>query len=223
MLPARAISGLPDAGRCRPVGRRASRRTLGRGGLVASEFALIVPFFFLIALAGADLIRVFRAQLRTETIAVQIGQIVSQCRAITTPGDRDNFWAQAQRIAGNVINVNSGTGGSVTISAVRRNTAGTGNVLSWQMRTGNTSQVSRLGTTVGGTASVSNSFIVPANQTLLVTEVHAIVQPFALSAGLIGPVLPSVIYGTTLFLSRAPDATTLQTAPTASATPDCTA
>lgn len=203
----------------------ANPRSLGRKGLVASEFALLAPVFFLLALGCADLIRVFRAQLRTETIAVQIGQIVSQCRAITNPGDRDNFWAQAQRIAGNVINVNSSTGGSITISAVQRNTAGTGNVLSWQMRTGNTSgaQASRLGTTVGGTAAISDSFIVPANQTLLVTEVYAIVQPFNLSAGLIGPVLPSTIYGTTLFLSRAPDPTTLQATPTASSTPDCTA
>lgn len=201
----------------------ASPRTLGRSGVVASEFALVVPFFFIVALAGADLIRLFRAQLRTETIAVQIGQIVSQCRAITNPGDRNNFWAQAQRIAGDVIDVNSSNGGSITVSAVRRNTNGTANVLSWQMRTGNTTQTSRLGSTVGGAATISDGFIVPANQTLMVTEVYAIVQPFALSAGLIGTVVSSVIYGTTLFLSRAPDPTTLQATPTASTTPDCTA
>ena len=91
------------------------------------------------------------------------------------------------------------------------------------MRTGNVSQVSRIGATVGGTATVSDSFIVPANQTLIVTEVFAIVRPFTLSAGLIGTALPALIYGTTLFLSRAPDPTTLQTAPTSRSTPDCTA
>lgn len=188
---------------------------------MASEFALLVPFFFLIALAGADLIRVFRAQLRTETIAVQIGQIVSQCRAITNPGDRNNFWAHAQRIAGTVIDVNSATGGAMIISAVGRN--GNANRLSWQMRTGNVTSVSRLGSTAGGTATISDNFVVPTSQTLLVTEVYAVVQPFVLSAGLIGTVLPRVIYGTTLFLSRAPDPTTLQTAPSNSTTPDCTA
>jgi Flp pilus assembly protein TadG len=203
--------------------RPASPFKLGRRGLVASEFALIAPLFFFVALASADLIRLFRAQLRAEATAVQIGQIVSQCRAITNPGDVSNFWAQAERIAGNVINVNSATGGALVISAVSRNTAGTANRLAWQVRTGNVSQVSRIGATVGGTATVSDSFIVPANQTLIVTEVFAIVRPFTLSAGLIGTALPALIYGTTLFLSRAPDPTTLQTAPTASATPDCTA
>lgn len=205
--------------------RPAKPRKLGRRGLVSSEFALMAPLFFLVALATADLIRLFRAQLRTETIAVQIGQIVSQCRSITNPGDRNNFWAHAQRIAAGVIDVNSSTGGAMVISAVARNT-GTNpasNRLSWQMRTGNVTHVSRLGATVGGTATISDSFVVPTNQTLLVTEVFAIVRPFPLSAGLIGTVLPSVIYGTTLFLSRAPDPTTLQTAPQNLATPDCTA
>lgn len=192
-----------------------------RRGLVASEFALMAPLFFLVALAGADLIRLFRAQLRTETIAVQIGQIVSQCRAITNPGDRDNLWAHAQRIAGTVINVNNPTGGALVVSAVGRN--GNANRLSWQMRTGNVTHRSRLGTTVGGAATISDGFVVPTGQTLLVTEVFAIVRPFTLSAGLIGTVLPSVIYGTTLFLSRAPDPATLQTAPTNSVTPNCTA
>lgn len=205
-----------------PARRRGARARLSdRRGLVASEFALMAPLFFLVALAGADLIRLFRAQLRTETIAVQIGQIVSQCRVITNPGDRNNFWAHAQRIAGGVIDVNSTTGGAVVISAVGRNS--NANRLSWQMRTGNVTQTSRVGATVGGAATISDSFVVPANQTLLVTEVFAFVQPFTLSAGLIGTVLPSVIYGTTLFLSRAPDPATLQTAPANSATPNCTA
>lgn len=205
--------------------RPARSRLNWRRGLVATEFALVAPLFFLVALAGSDLIRVFRAQLRAEAIAVQIGQIVSQCRAITNPGDRNNFWAHARRIAGSVIDVDgtAANQGTMIISAVARNTAGTANVLSWQMRTGNTGNVSRLGSSVGGAATVSDSFIVPATHTLLVTEVYARVQPWTLSAGLIGTALPATIYGTTLFLSRAPDPATLQTAPASLSTPDCTA
>ncbi len=201
--------------------RPARPRRLGRRGLVATEFALMAPLFFLVALGCSDLIGLFRAQLRAETIAVQIGQIVSQCRTITNPGDRNNFWAHAQRIAAGVIDVNSATGGATIISAVSRN--GNANRLSWQMRTGNATSISRVGTTTGGTATISNGFVVPTSQTLLVTEVYAVVQPFPLTAGLIGTALPSVIYGTTLFLSRAPEPTTLQTAPANSGTPDCTA
>jgi hypothetical protein len=64
---------------------------------------------------------------------------------------------------------------------------------------------------------------VPAGQTLLVTEVYAVVRPWVLSAGLIGTALPSVINGTTLFLSRAPDPVALQAPPAAGNVPDCTA
>jgi Flp pilus assembly protein TadG len=124
---------------------------IGRRGWVAAEFALIAPAFFLIALGTADLIRLFRAQLRTETIAVQIGQIVSQCTRITTPGDVNQFWAHANRIAGGIVDISSPTGGAVVISAVGRNTATNpaSNRLAWQIRTGNTSFVPSVGTTQG--------------------------------------------------------------------------
>lgn len=202
--------------------RPASPRKLGSRGIVASEVALMAPIFFLVALGTADLIRLFRAQMRAETIAVQIGQIVSQCRTITS-GDVTNFWAHAQRIAGSVIDVNSSSGGRMMISAVSRN--GNANRLSWQVRTGNNAAKfnSRLGSSVGGTATISDGFVVPASQTLMVTEVFATIQPFTLSAGLIGTVLNRDIYATTLFLSRAPDPTSLQTAPATNPVANCTA
>ena len=77
-----------------------------------------------------------------------------------------------------------------------------------------------------GTATIAEGFVVPSGQTLFVTEVYAIVQPWILSAGLIGTVLPNVLNGTTLFLSRAPDPTVLQTDPATVTNPntaDCTA
>lgn len=204
---------------------------IGRRGWVAAEFALIAPAFFLIALGTADLIRLFRAQLRTETIAVQIGQIVSQCTRITTPGDVNQFWAHANRIAGGIVDISSPTGGAVVISAVGRNTATNpaSNRLAWQIRTGNTSFVPSVGTTQGGTATITHNipgvtaFVVPANQTVFVTEVFAIVQPWPLSAGLIGTALPATIGAKTLFLSRSRDPQALQTAPASSPTADCTA
>lgn len=149
------------------------------------------------------------------------GQIVSQCRRITTPGDVSPLWAHAERIAGNVIDVNSPTGGATIISAVSRND--NANRLSWQIRTGNVSQTSSVGATQGGAATISNGFVVPAGQTLFVTEVYAVVRPWVLSAGLIGTALPSVINGTTLFLSRAPDPVALQAQAAAGNVPDGTA
>lgn len=203
---------------------------IGRRGWVAAEFALVAPIFFLVALSTADLIRLFRAQLRTETIAVQIGQIVSQCTRITTPGDVNLFWAHANRIAGGIVDVSSPTGGRLIISAVRRHQTNASNVLAWQIRNGgNVSHTSSVGTTANAAATIVHNvpgvpaFIVPANQTLFVTEVFAIVRPWPLSAGLIGTVLPGTIGAKTLFLTRARDPVALQTAPTTSATPECTA
>lgn len=196
----------------------------GRRGAAALELVLIAPIFFLIALATTDVVRYFRAQLRVETVAVQLGQIISQCRRITDPGDVSQFWAHATRIAGGVVDVNSGTGGAVIVTAVGRNN--NANRALWRKRTGNTTIASSVATTVPGTATIAEGFVVPSGQTLFVTEVYAIVQPWILSAGLIGTVLPNVLNGTTLFLSRAPDPTVLQTDPATVTNPntaDCTA
>lgn len=226
-------------------GRRPRRRLWGaramgglvwpgnRKGVAASEFALMVPIFVLILFATADLIRVFRAQLRTETVAVQVGQIISQCRIITdgatvaAPGNPDNsdisqIFAHGARIAGNIINVNGTSGGAMIITAVGRNN--NLNRAEWRRRVGNASFTSTVSTGVPPVAAtITNGFIVPAGQAMFVTEVYAIVQPWALSAGLIGTALPKVVGGTTLFLSRAPDPTALLTVPRVATTPECTA
>ena len=189
-----------------------------RRGTAAIETALVAPLFLFIALCTADLIRVFRAQLRAEAVAVQIGQIVSQCRTITSPGDANAFWAHAGRIAGGVIDVD---GGAVIVTAVGR--ASNANRALWRLRHGNVTQASSVAATIPGAATIANGFVVPDGQTLLVTEVYAEVQPWVLGAGLIGTLLPRMLNGTSLFLSRSPDPVSLQAAPRNSATAECTA
>jgi Flp pilus assembly protein TadG len=200
----------------------------GRRGVAASEFALVVPVFFIIVLCCADVIRVFRAQIRMEMIAVQIGQIVSQCNRITNPGDVNDFWAHAARIGGPLVDVNSATGGSMIISAVSLNTTNNQNRLDWRVRTGNPGTTSVLGpAAVGGTPNLRGTdnatFLAPAGQTLFVFEVNAVVLPWTLSAGLIGTALPSRIGGVTMFLTRSAEPATLQVPPANSPTRDCTA
>lgn len=188
----------------------------------------MVPVFFIVVLAVADVIRVFRAQIRMEMIAVQIGQIVSQCNRITNPGDVDQFWAHAMRIGGPLVDVNSLTGGSMIISAVSQNTATSQNRIDWRLRTGNPGTTSVLGPAgVGGTPNLRGTanaaFLAPAGQTLFVFEANAVVLPWTLSAGLIGTALPARIGGVTLFLTRSAEPATLQVAPANSPTRDCTA
>jgi Flp pilus assembly protein TadG len=204
------------------------RRGFGRRGIAASEFALMAPLFALTLLATADLVRVFRAQIRMEMIAVQIGQIVSQCNRITTPGDTDDFWAHATRIGGGLVDVNSPSGGAMIISAVSLNTTTNTNRLDWRVRTGNASTASVFGNVaVGGSPTLrgtnGTAFLMPLGETLMVFEAYAVVIPWQLSVGLIGTLAPSTLSGVTMFLTRVSEPSRLRTPPTNSNTRDCTA
>lgn len=188
----------------------------------------MAPLFALTLLATADVVRVFRAQIRLEMIAVQLGQIVSQCRRITEPGDTDTFWAHAARIGGGLVDINSAGGGSMILSAVSLNTTTNQNRLDWRRRTGNTSGTSVLGNAApGGTVTLRGTngatFLMPSGETLMVFEANAIVVPWQLSVGLIGTVLPSSLSAMTMFLTRVSDAALLRTPPTNSNARDCTA
>lgn len=203
-----------------------------RRGSVASEFVLVLPVFFLIVLAATDIVRVFRAQLRMEMVAVQIGQIVSQCPRMTEADFTDGtfgFWAHAGRIAAGLVDINSPSGGAMIVSALSLD--GAANRLNWQRRTGNASTRSTFGDTGAPTPILrgqdGTAFTVPTGQTLLATEVFAVIEPWTISAGLIGTALPAEIQGISFFLSRASEPGRLQQPPAAPVAPaplrECTA
>lgn len=206
------------------------RRGFGRRGIAASEFALIAPLFALTLLATADLVRVFRAQIRMEMIAVQIGQIVSQCNRITTPGDTDEFWAQATRIGGGLVDVNSV--GYMIVSAVSLDTVNNRNRLDWRIRSRDTVNLNLVPSVFGNVAqggavtlrgTGAATFLMPLGETLMVFEAYAPVIPWQLSVGLIGTALPGTVSGVTMFLTRVSEPSRLRTPPTNSNARDCTA
>lgn len=186
------------------------------------EAALVFPVLILLILATVDLVNFYRVQMRLDSAAAQLGQVVSQCNTITAPGDTTQFWTYAQTIVGNLGQV-SGTGtlvtGGVILSAVY-SSSGT-NKVAWQVRTGSSSLTSSVGT-AGGNATLTEGFAVPSGQTLLVTEVFLPRSVWILSNALMGGAIPTVLNGTTLFLTRAADAPSLQNAPTASSATACT-
>jgi Flp pilus assembly protein TadG len=203
-----------------PTRRRAAARG-DRRGSVAVEFAAVLPVLALLVTGAYDIVTLARAQLRLEAAAVQLGQIVSQCTAITSTGDTDRFWSYAQSILGRTGTVTgSGATGAVIVSAVFQ--SGGVNRVAWQRRTGVTSFTSSVGT-AGGTATIAAGFVVPLGQTLLVTEIFVPRQAYVLSERLMGGTMPRTLRGITLFLSRAPDPVTLQAAPTTSTATSCTA
>jgi Flp pilus assembly protein TadG len=198
------------------------RRVSGvRRGVAAVEFAIVAPVLILLALATADLVQFIRSQLRLDATAVQVGQLVSQCNRITDSGDISQFWSYAQQIVGSLGTVTGANAvGGVTISAVYSKDGKT-NTLAWQRTTG-TPWTSSVGKTVNSTATITEGFVVPTGQTLLVTEVFLPQTPWVLSAGFMGTVLPKVLNGTTLYLTRAPDAPSIQTLVVNTPQPDCT-
>jgi Flp pilus assembly protein TadG len=179
-----------------------------RRGVAAVEFAIVAPVLIVLALATADLVQFIRVQLRLDATAVQVGQLVSQCESITDSGDINQFWTYAQWIVGNLGTVTGANAqGAVIISAVY--SLNGQNTLAWQKKS-NPAQTSSVGSTQGMAATITEGFVVPAGQTLLVTEVSLPSKPWVFSAGFMGSVLPKVLNGTTLFLTRAPDAPSIQ-------------
>lgn len=210
----------------RPAWRGARR---WRGGAIASEFALVLPIFALILFASTDIIRSFRAQLRIDMVAVQVAQIVSQCTVLTERDFTDSsfgFWAHARRIAGGIIDLNTGR---MFVSVLGRD--GNTNQVRWQQTTGTAAASSAF--TVGMTnpplkGKNGADFMVPTGQTLFVTEVFATIDPWVLSAGLIRAVLghadnSAQIKGMAMFLSRVPDPASLLQTPASNNQRGCTA
>lgn len=206
----------PPAG---PRRHRPPRRRAGAGA-VSVEFGLLLPVLALLGLAMSDVVNLFRAHLRVESTALQLGQLVSQCNAITAPGDTSQFWAYAQRVMGSTGAVTGpNASGAVIVSAVGR--ANNANQVAWQQRSGNPSLQSRVGTP-GGTATLDGNFQVPQGQTLFVTEVFLPRETWVLAAGFMSNPGERVLRGTTMFLTRAPDAPALLQPPTASSQTNCT-
>lgn len=202
-----------------PPRRRQAPRG-ARAGAVSVEFGLLLPILALIVMAMSDVVNLFRAHLRVESTALQLGQLVSQCNAITTPGDTSQFWTYAQRVMGSLGAITgAGANGAVIVSAVGR--VNNANQVAWQQRTGNAAIQSRVGT-AGGPATLSGNFEVPQGQTLFVTEVFLPRDTWISAAGLVGSDAERVLRGATMFLTRAPDAPALLQPPTASSQTNCT-
>jgi len=201
--------------------RRILHRIRGRRGVAGVEFAMVTPVFILLALFTVDFVQFLRAELRIESVAAQVGQIISRCESISAPGDSRQLYAYAQEIAGNVATFNrAASGGTLLISAIYNDNGA--NRVACQLRSGNVAASSGIGG-AGGIGRLPSNMIVPPGQTLFATEAMATVAPYSLAARLMGSSGPRELYAVSLFLSRAPDAVSLQQPPSNSNAMACTA
>lgn len=199
-----------------PAGSRSWRR-----GTTSVEFALVMPVLLMLSLGTTDVVGLLRAQMRVDSTAQQLGQLVSQCNRISSPGDIGQFWAYAQRIMGTVGTV-TGTGaeGAVIVSAI--GWVSNSNRVVWQSRTGSGAYASTVGS-AGAAATLPGGASVPPGQTMFVTEVYLGREQWAMAAGLMGAGTERTLSGVSLFLTRAADAPSLQVPPATNPQPVCTA
>ncbi|WP_137179593.1 TadE/TadG family type IV pilus assembly protein [Roseomonas sp. AR75] len=194
--------------------------SLDRRGSASVEFGLLMPGLLLLALGATDLVNFMRAQMRLDSAALQVGQLVTQCNRISSPGDTDQFWSYAQRIVGNLGNITgANASGAIILTAVALRD-GASEVV-WQHRSGVSTQASAVGSGPGP-ATLPGGFTVPQGTTLFVTEVYLPQDPWSLGAIFMAPWTQQTLRGVTYFVTRAPDAASLQLTPQTSNQPDCT-
>ncbi|MBR0653952.1 TadE/TadG family type IV pilus assembly protein [Plastoroseomonas arctica] len=149
-------------------------RRLGRRGLAATEFALVMPMLLLLVLAMADLILHMRTVYRVERMAAEILNALAQVDPLTQ-AQLTAILSAAPSIGGSSVATQDNTGatndGAIHVTAIQRSSA-TANTRLWTRNnyaSGSPSGlvVSRLSTTPVLPANV----IVPAGAQVLAVEV----------------------------------------------------
>ena len=180
----------------------------------------------LLALATVDLVTYIRIYFRLEQVAAQMGEVITQCQAINSPGDLNRFKAEAQIMAGNNLDITDALGiGSFIVTAIVPGTPTSGNsnpppTVAWQYFSGNSLYGSIMcrpamtcasgaqATVPGYDNTATPPVLIPPNQVLIATEVTASALPFTFSAKFI-PRAASVLHLDALFLVRSTNPSSL--------------
>ena len=200
-----------------------SSRLASRRGVSAIEFALVAWVLAVLALATVDLVTYIRIYFRLEQVAAQMGEVITQCQAINSPGDLNRFQVEAQIMAGD-LNITTPPGiGSFIVTAIVPGTPTSGNsapppTVAWQYFSGNPLYGSAmcapaLTCKAGAQATVPGYSTVPPKQVLITTEATASVLPFTFSGKFISQAA-SVLHLDALFLVRSANPTNLATVTT---------
>ena len=150
-----------------------------RRGMVAAEFALLVPFILLLLLGTTDLVTWMRTSLQVTRAASEVGQIIGQYTQLHEADFTSTFYPIAQNITGStVVQCGPGTAanGNVVISGIT--TASGTSTVSWQR--GGTCIASQIGQQ-GKTATLPAGYVPPNGAAIVVVEVWATQSAFVLS------------------------------------------
>lgn len=156
-------------------------RFLGRRGVAAVEFAIMLPFLLTLTLATVDFVSLLRDDLRIERVAGEVATLVSQYETLRTGGaqnDFDDIFDVAAKIADPLAVTTSG--GTVIVSGLAE--TGTGPTVLWQQSRGLPGNLSAFGA-AGGRVSFPSAVpdpVLAPGQGAVVVEVFLQRQPWTL-------------------------------------------
>ncbi len=161
--------------------RRPWRRFLAcRSGVIAVEFALVVPVLLTLFLGGIDTAWLVIAHYKLERAAGSVIDLAARTQTLR-PSDIQDIFTAADMVA---KPFDLGTDGRVIASSVT-NPTGTGAIVDWQqVSTGGIAATSRVGAS-GGTAQLGGDLDVDLGETMIVGEAFLQFQPII--GFLIGP------------------------------------
>lgn len=157
--------------------RRISR-ALGRAGVAALEFGLILPVLVVMFIATAEAVSYLRVWYRLEQAAASAAQAASRTEVLNSAAVA-GFFEAARSVADPYTAWNTGASGArarTVISAVSNPT--NGNVLAWSCSRGD----STLTPNVAGRANLPTGFSVPRGQSVLVVEIINATSPWRIMA-----------------------------------------
>jgi hypothetical protein len=169
--------------------RQWCRRSRGRSGTAALEFALVAPVLLFLLAAMVDVTRFVMATLRVHRVAASISDVGAQFQQLrdgmqVVRGDEVGIlFLAAGEIGGDLDVLDRGT---VIVTLVADIADGDGARIRWQRRSRPDGARSSLGEVPGGVPTLPDGFTVGLRETALFSEVAYPFRPYLFSAGFMG-------------------------------------
>lgn len=165
-----------------------------RDGIVATEFALMVPILLLLLLGGFEMTRFMLVHQKAEKVSYTVADVVTQNTSITNAQLAQIITAAAQIMQPYTF----GSNGVVIISSVYQSGTVNPPTVNWQYTGGGTlSRSSQVGS-VGGNATLPGGLTLNDKDNIIIAEVYYVYTP-VFSGGVVGT---QDIYKSTVFKPR---------------------
>jgi TadE-like protein len=169
------------------VGRRGvGSRVVGRRGVAAVEFALLMPVLILLLVGMVDMTRYVSTVLKLERVSTGTADVGTQYNQLrdgmtVVKGDEIGILFLAAEQIAKPLDLKQY--GAVVITCV--SDQGNGPKVMWQRRSGRTDAVSEIGT--AGGLTLPSGFSLRYGNSVLFVEVFYIVHPYLFSIGWLTP------------------------------------